>query len=118
MNIEELKAFGLSKKGSEECFPFDEKTLVIKVMGKIFLIADIYSKPLEFNIKCCPEKAIELRETYPFVLPGYHMNKKHWNTVIYDNPVSKTLIKEWIDHSYSIVVEGLPKKQKQILENT
>ncbi len=116
MNIEELRSYCLSKKAVEECFPFDAETLVFKVMGKAFLLTGIESKPVEFNVKCEPEKAIQLREKHNCIKPGYHMNKKHWNTVVCDNSVSAKLIKEWIDHSYDQVVKGLTKKQREELE--
>ena len=87
--------------------PFGPDTLVFKVAGKVFLLAGIDSKPLEFNVKCDPDKAEELRAAYPCVLPGYHMNKKHWNTIIVDGSVSSGLLKEWMDDSY-----GLVKKKK------
>ncbi len=109
MNIEELREYCLSKKGTTEAFPFDEDTLVFKVMGKMFCLTSL-SEPDSINLKCDPEKAIELREQYPCVQPGYHMNKKMWNTVVIDGSVSKKLLKEWIDHSYDLVVAGLPKK--------
>ena len=117
MNIEELRSYCLSKKAVEECFPFDAETLVFKVMGKAFLLTGIESKPVEFNVKCEPEKAIQLREKYNCVKPGYHMNKKHWNTVVCDKTASAKIIKEWIDHSYDEVVKGLTKKQRQDLAN-
>lgn len=117
MNIEELRAFCLAKKMTEECFPFDDETLVLKVMGKMYVLASINSKPLELNLKCEPEKAIALREQYDCVLPGYHMHKKHWNTVICNNNVPVKLIKEWIIHSYDQVVSSLTKKQRAELEN-
>ena len=116
MNIEELREYCLSKKGVEECFPFDEETLVFKVMGKMFLLTGIDSKPVEFNVKCDPDKAIALRETYKCVKPGYHMNKKHWNTVTCDGTASQKLIKEWISHSYDSVVSSLTQKLKKELE--
>lgn len=116
MNIEELRDFCLSKKGVEECFPFGPDTIVFKVMGKVFLIADINDKPLHFNVKCDPEKAIELREEYPSVKPGFHMNKKHWNTVTCDGRIGTKLLKDWISHSYALVLESLPKKHKEELE--
>lgn len=116
MNIEELREFCISMKAVEECFPFDEETLVFKVMGKVFLLTGIESKPLEFNVKCDPEKAVTLREKYSCVLPGYHMNKTHWNTVVCDRSVPDKLLKEWIRHSYDRVVLGLTKKQKLELE--
>ncbi|MBL0339711.1 MAG: MmcQ/YjbR family DNA-binding protein [Bacteroidetes bacterium] len=109
MNIEELRSYCLSKKGVTESFPFDEDTLVFKVMGKMFCLTSI-SEPDSINLKCEPEKAIELREQYPCVQPGYHMNKKMWNTVEIDGSISKKLLKDWIDHSYNEVVAGLPKK--------
>ena len=116
MNIEEIRTYCISKKGVTEEFPFDETTLVFKVMGKIFVLTDLESN-LSINLKCDPEKAIELREEYPYVFPGYHMNKKHWNTVLVNSPVSNQLIKEWIDHSYEQVVNKLTKKQKDQLAN-
>ncbi|HXB42221.1 MAG TPA: MmcQ/YjbR family DNA-binding protein [Bacteroidia bacterium] len=113
MNIEELREYCLSKAFAEETFPFDEETLVFKVGGKAFLLTGINERPLSFNVKCDPEKAIGLREQYSYVLPGYHMNKKHWNTIVCESGVSKKLLKEWIDHSYDLVVNGLPKKDKE-----
>ncbi len=111
MNIEDLRLYCLSKKGVTESFPFDEDTLVFKVMGKMFCLTSL-SESDSINIKCDPEKAIELREQYPCVQPGYHMNKKMWNTVIFDGSVSNKFLKEWIDHSYDEVVAGLTKKLK------
>jgi predicted DNA-binding protein (MmcQ/YjbR family) len=103
MNIETLREYCLSKTGAEETLPFGPDTLVYKVNGKIFLITGFDSEPLQFNVKCDPDKAIELREEYPCVMPGYHMNKKHWNTIIIDGSVSSKQLKEWIDHSYELV---------------
>lgn len=116
MNIETIRTYCLSKKGVEECFPFDEVTLVFKVMGKVFLLTSLERQPLSFNAKCAPEKAIELRENYSCVQPGYHMNKTHWNTITCDGSVSEKLLKQWIDDSYDLVVKSLPKKvQLQLL---
>lgn len=115
MNIEELREYCISKKGVTESLPFGPETLVFKVMGKAFLLAGIDETPLQFNVKCDPEKAIELREQYTCVLPGYHMNKKHWNTVIVDGSVSIKLLKGWITDSYNLVVSGLTGKEKQQL---
>jgi len=112
MNIETLRNYCLSKKGAEELQPFGPETLVYKVGGKIFLLASLYNDPLQFNVKCDPELAPELRERYPTILPGYHMNKKHWNTVLIDGSVSTKLICEWIDHSYQLIVDSLPKSAK------
>lgn len=116
MHAEEIRAFCLAKKGVEEAFPFDSDTLVFKVGGKLFLLMSISSKPLQFNVKCNPDKAIELREKYSYVLPGYHMNKQHWNTIVCESPVPKKLIFEWINHSYELVVLSLPKKAQQVLK--
>lgn len=115
MNAEEIRTYCLAKKAVEEAFPFDSETLVFKVAGKIFLLMSIESKPLQFNVKCNPDKAIELREKYAFVLPGYHMNKTHWNTIVADTHTPKKLVYEWIDHSYALVASALPKKVKQEL---
>ncbi len=103
MNVEEIREKCLSKQGSEESFPFGEGTLVFKVGGKIFLLLSLDAQPPQFNVKCEPAVAMLLREKYNCVIPGYHMNKIHWNTVICDGSVAKKLIFEWIDHSYSLV---------------
>jgi predicted DNA-binding protein (MmcQ/YjbR family) len=117
MFLDEIREYCIEKKGVEEGFPFGENTLVFKVMGKMFLLTGIDSQPVQFNAKCDPEKAIELRETYSCVLPGYHMNKQHWNTIICDGSVSRKLLQEWIDHSYNLVVNSLTKKLKFELDN-
>jgi len=114
MNIESLREYCLSKPGVEETLPFGPTTLVYKVNGKIFLLTGLDEEQLSFNVKCDPELAIELREQYPCVQPGYHMNKKHWNTVIVDGTVSNKQLKEWIDHSYGLIVKSLPQKPKGI----
>ena len=103
MNIEELRLYALSKPGVEEGFPFGEETLVFKVKGKIFLLMGMNNAPLQFNVKCDPELALELREQYDAVQPGYHMNKKHWNTVIIDNSLTGKQLIEMIDHSFKLV---------------
>ena len=92
-----------------------EHCILYKVGGKIFALPDIESKPLSFNVKCDPDKAVTLREQYDSVKPGYHMNKKHWNTIIADGSVNRQLLQEWIDHSYDLVVASLPKSQRQNL---
>jgi predicted DNA-binding protein (MmcQ/YjbR family) len=99
-----------------EEFPFDEKALVFKVMGKMFTITDV-DKFESFNVKCDPELAIELREMYVGVLPGYHMSKKHWNTIMMDGSVPDDKAFEWIDHSYNLVVQKLPKLLKEELNS-
>ncbi len=102
MNLESFREYCFKKKGVTEEFPFGEDTLVFKVAGKIFAITDVETFE-SINLKCDPEKAIELREQYDAVQPGYHMNKKHWNTVMVDGSVSDKLLREWIDHSYELV---------------
>jgi len=115
MNIETLREYCLSKKGATESFPFGETTLVFKVMNKMFLLVSLNASPLQFNAKCDPDKAIELREQYDAVKPGYHMNKKHWNTIIMDGSLSNALSKEIIDDSYNLIVQSLPKKEREDL---
>jgi predicted DNA-binding protein (MmcQ/YjbR family) len=117
MNIEDLREYCLSKKGTEETFPFDAETLVFKVMGKAFLLCGINEVPVAFNVKCDPAIAIELRERHSCVSPGYHMNKKHWNTVTAEGSASLKLLHEWIDHSYDQVVKGLTKAQQKELHH-
>jgi predicted DNA-binding protein (MmcQ/YjbR family) len=116
MNIEQIREYCLKKKGVTEEFPFDEETLVFKVAGKIFLLASLESIPLQINLKCDPEKAVELREEYESVQPGYHMNKKHWNTIIIDGTIPLQQVFEWIDNSYNLVVAGLKKSDKKRLK--
>lgn len=115
MNIEELREYCLAGKEVTETFPFDETTLVFKVMNKMFALTDL-EEELKVNIKCPPEKAIELRERYPdTVFPGYHMDKRHWNTVFFNREVDDQTICNWIDESYERVVSSLPKyKQREI----
>ena len=115
MNIEELRIYCLSLKGVTESLPFGPETLVFKVVNKVFLPTGLDNKPLQFNVKCDPEKALELREQHPCVKPGYHMNKKHWNTVIVDGSVPTNIIQQWINDSYNLVANGLTKKEKQEL---
>ncbi len=116
MNIETLQQYCLAKKGVEESLPFGPENLVFKVGGKMFLLASLDSVPLSFNVKCDPENAILLREQHSCVLPGYHMNKQHWNTIIIDGTASEKLLRQWIDDSYDLVFNSLSKKvQAQIL---
>lgn len=111
MNIEELRSYCLTKKGATESFPFGEQTLVFKVGDKIFLLTGLDSHPISFNVKCDPEEAVNLREQYPnSVFPGYHMNKKHWNTVILNNEITLDQAKRMIDHSYELIFNSLPLK--------
>lgn len=114
MNVEEFRDYCLSKKGVTEEFPFDNQTLVFKVMGKMFSLGNIENFQT-MNLKCDPEKAIELREMYQGVIPGYHMNKKHWNTVDAYADVPEEIQLHLIDHSYDLVVSSLTKKLKEEL---
>jgi predicted DNA-binding protein (MmcQ/YjbR family) len=112
MNIEEFRNYCITKYGSSEEFPFDNNTLVFKVMGKIFALVDVDLFE-SINLKCDPEKAIALREKYDAVKPGYHMNKKHWNTIEMDGSVGDNELRHWINHSYELVVSKLPQKLKK-----
>lgn len=112
MNIEEFREYCLAKPGVTEAMPFGEDTLVFKVGNKIFALTDINTFA-SINLKCHPERAVELREQYEAIRPGYHMNKKHWNTVLLDSSLSNLLLKDLIDHSYQLVFSGLPKLTKQ-----
>jgi len=116
MNIEQIREYCMKKKGVTEDFPFDEETLVFKVANKIFLLASLESIPLQINLKCDPEKAIELREEYEVVQPGYHMNKRHWNTIIIDGSIPSKKIFAWIDDSYNLVLSGLKKSDLKKLK--
>jgi len=111
LTLEELRDYCLRKRGATEGLPFGEDTLVFKVGGKIFLLASIQNGN-SFNAKCDPELAIELRERYPEVQPGYHMNKKMWNTVFMNGALTKNALIDMINHSYDLVFDGLPKKTR------
>ncbi len=114
MNIEEFRDYCVTKPGVTEEFPFDETTLVFKVMGKMFALTGI--ETFEFiNLKCDPEIAINLREKFHGVKPGFHMNKKLWNSVYLNEDVTDEKIYEWIDHSYELITESLIKKLKEEL---
>lgn len=116
MNIEEIRAYCLAKKGTTEDFPFDETTLVFKVGGKIFALASLNESPLRINLKCEPAEAIKLREEYSYIIPGYHMNKKHWNTVILQVETPTRLIQKLIDDSYNLILLSLPTRIKKEIE--
>ena len=116
MNIESFRKYCLKKRGVTEEFPFDENTLVFKVMGKMFALTDLVDLPFTINLKCDPEKAVELREKYDAVQPGYHMNKKHWNTITVDNSIPENELLEMVDYSYNLVVEGLKKSDREKLK--
>ena len=110
MNVEEIRVYCIAKSDVEEGFPFGPETLVFKANGKIFLLMSLDTAPLQFNVKCDPERAVELREQHGCILPGYHMNKQHWNTVIIDNSLTRKQLQALIDHSYELVYK--PKKKK------
>ena len=114
MDIETFRLYCLAKPGVTEHLPFDDRTLVFKVGGKMFALCDLE----EFNsanLKCDPERAVELREQYDAVTPGYHMNKTHWNTVKVDGDVNGRMLQELIDHSYELIVSSLPKSEREKL---
>ena len=121
MHIEQLRNFCIAKKGVTEHFPFDAVTLVFKVKGKMFLLTGLDSwenGDQKINLKCDPEKAIELRESYEDITAGWHMSKKHWNTVALNTGnISDDFVVELINHSYELVVKGLTKKMQQELVN-
>jgi predicted DNA-binding protein (MmcQ/YjbR family) len=103
MTLDQLLEHSLTKPDVEESFPFGPEVLVLKVKGKVFLLIPLNTDPLQFNVKCNPERALQLRDEYIAIIPGYHMNKKHWNTIILDGTVPSSLIYELIDHSYALV---------------
>ncbi len=109
MHLDEILSYCLSLKATTEHFPFDQRTLVFKVMGKMYALIDVET-PDSINLKCDPEEAIELRERYASVQPGYHMSKKHWNTVLLNGELSNDEIKKMIVNSYDLIVKSLPKK--------
>jgi predicted DNA-binding protein (MmcQ/YjbR family) len=115
MNVEEIRDYCLLKKGVTESTPFDDVTLVFKVADKMFALLPLDETDLSINLKCDPELAISLREQYPCIKPGYHMNKTHWNTVMIDGSLSKEQILEMIDHSYDLIVSSLSKKNRETL---
>lgn len=111
MNVEEIREYCLNKPEVTESFPFDETTLVFKVNKKMFVLVSLDDQ-LSINLKCDPDYAIELREKYSSVLPGYHMNKKLWNTIIIDGSLMDKEICHWIDNSYQLVIQKMPKKDR------
>jgi len=115
MNIEEIHEYCLNKSGVTDSMPFGDTVVVYKVCGKIFLLMSLNDSPLQFNVKCDPSKVITLREQYSCVIPGYHMNKKHWNTITIDGSVNNKLLIEWIDHSYEIIIARLSKTERMKL---
>src|SRR5881394_3975102 len=115
MDVETLKTHALAKPATSSDFPFDFETMVIRVKGKIFALVPINASPNQANFKCDPIWAEVLRQTYKAVTPGWHMNKKHWNTVVFDGSISDDEILEMVDHAYEQVVKGLPKRDREAL---
>lgn len=109
MHIEELRAYCLSLPDVTESMPFGPDTLVMKVNGHVFLIASLDAYPLQFNVKCDPEEAIVLRDRFPAIQPGYHMNKQHWNTILVDGTLSATVLRKQIDESYRLNAAKKPR---------
>ena len=118
MDIKTLKDYCLQKKGSITDYPFGEEALVIKVAGKMFALLPVGAKPPRINLKCDPTWAEVLRQTYTAVTPGYHMSKRHWNTIIVDGSIPDAEIFEMLDHSYELVVKGLSKVERGKLKET
>lgn len=114
MDIEYYREYCLKKPGVTESFPFDENTLVFKVMNKMFALCDVDLFTF-VNLKCDPERAIQLREQYDAIKPGYHMNKAHWNSIYVDGTIPDNLFLELVDHSYELIVDSLPKRAKEEL---
>lgn len=117
MNIEEIRKYCISKPAVTEGFPFNDTALVFKVAGKMFALLDLSEDSRGISLKCDPQLAIELREQHSDVTPAYHFNKQHWNGVDLNGSISDNLLKEWIDHAYTIVVESLPKSKRGNLDN-
>jgi predicted DNA-binding protein (MmcQ/YjbR family) len=112
MDLEQFRAYCLGKAGAIEDTPFGEDVLVFKIVGKMFALAALDDVPTTVNLKCDPDLALELRDRYEEVRPGYHMNKKHWNTVELSGGIAETELRQMIDHSYQLVVASLPKKER------
>lgn len=113
MDVETFYQYCKQKPFAEECFPFDEQTLVFKVFGKMFVLIDL-SDEITVNLKCDVQRAIELREEFADIVPGYHLNKMHWNTVYIERNLTDVLLFELVDMSYNLVVATLPKQQQQL----
>jgi predicted DNA-binding protein (MmcQ/YjbR family) len=116
MNIEEIREYCIAKPGVTEGLPFNDTALVFKVAGKMFALLDLSEESRGITLKCNPELAIEIREQHPEVTPAWHFNKVHWNGVDLQGSISYTQLKEWIDHSYNIVVGSLPKSKRETIK--
>jgi len=117
MNLETFREYCLAKPGATETTPFGPDNLVFKVAGKMFALAALDEVPARANLKCDPDRALELRDSYEEVQPGYHMSKKHWNTVDLEGRIPERELKEMIDHSYELVVKSLSKKEQARLRS-
>jgi predicted DNA-binding protein (MmcQ/YjbR family) len=117
MNIEEIRDYCLAKPGITEGLPFNDTALVFKVAGKMFALLDLSEDGRGITLKCDPELAIELREQHSEVTPAWHFNKQHWNGINLKGNISLNQVKEWIDHSYDLVVQSLPRKKQDELNN-
>ena|ERR1700712_95293 len=117
MNIEDFREYCLTKKGVTEELPFGPDTLVFKVMGKVFALTSLDTEDFRVNLKCEPEKAVQLRDEYDFIRPGYHMNKQHWNSIYVDEGIKDALFRELIDHSYDLIIKSLSKKVQEEWKN-
>jgi predicted DNA-binding protein (MmcQ/YjbR family) len=115
MDAEQFRSYCMAKPGTSEDFPFGEENLCLRVGGKIFAIADLVDQPFRVNLKCDPDRAIELREQYEDIIPGYHMNKKHWNTVYFEGSIPVSVLRELIDHSYQLILDSLKKSDRAAL---
>ncbi len=115
MNIEQIREYCLSLQGVTEDMPFGEDTLVFRVMNKIFALVNLDGET-RINLKCEPSRAISLREEFSAIIPGYHMNKKHWNTLIMNGIIKEDLVSDLINHSYELIIESLPKSKKEELK--
>ncbi|MEP6646424.1 MAG: MmcQ/YjbR family DNA-binding protein [Saprospiraceae bacterium] len=118
MNIESFRKYCMSLQGVEETLPFGPDTLVYKVYGKVFALTGLDEEEFSVNLKCDPDRALDLRDEYPdMIIPGWHMNKKHWNTVYFEAGIPEKILKELIDHSYRLVINGLPASVKKLFIN-
>ncbi|MFI8227659.1 MmcQ/YjbR family DNA-binding protein [Streptomyces sp. NPDC085900] len=117
MSPEELRDLCLSFNAVQEDFPFNPETSVFKVLGKLFALSNLGARPLTVNLKCDPEDAVRLRADHPgLIIPGYHMNKRHWNTVTVDGDLPDRLVRELVEDSYDLVVAGLPRAERLRLD--
>jgi predicted DNA-binding protein (MmcQ/YjbR family) len=116
VTADELQSWCLGRRGASEEFPFGEQPSVFKIAGKMFAISNLDSRPLQVSLKCEPELAEQLRATYPAIKPGYHLNKRHWNTVTLDGSLADEMVREMLEDSYDLVVAGLPRQVRESLE--